>query len=82
MKTNTFSTLTVELGEEEREYDIGGIKYVVTPVYLPSKDNCTFTDRLIKFIGSDFADLTKTESGDIIDSEYVPTAGEEVKCSR
>ncbi|MBO4868565.1 MAG: hypothetical protein J5585_02505 [Clostridia bacterium] len=53
------------------------MKYIVEASFETAGKKNTFSDRLKKYIKSDFADFTKYYKGDIITSEYVPTAGKE-----
>ena len=58
-------------------YMVNGVKYIVEASFETAGKKNTFSDRLKKYIKSDFADFTKYYKGDIITSEYVPTAGKE-----
>ena len=75
----------VGISAGEREYKIGDVTYIVSSHFVnPSKDdNLTISDRMKRFVGGDFADLTADMDTDIIDSEYVcSAAGKEDSCSR
>ena len=58
-------------------YVINGVTYLVDAEFEPAGKKTTLADRLKHYIKSDFADFTKYYKGDIITSEYVPTAGKE-----
>ena len=75
----------IGLGAGEREYKIGDVTYIVTSHFAkPSEENCqTITDRMKRFVGSDFADLTDELDTDTMDAEYgCSAAGKEDTCSR
>ncbi len=66
---------------KESEYEINGVKYVVSSRFANAnicKLENTMTDKLKKYVGSDFADLNDFENDANINNEYViTTAGKE-----
>ena len=70
----------IGLAPKESEYVINGVKYIVSSRYEPPKSKETFTTRIEKFIGSDFADLTNTDDINTLENDYVcSTVGKEDK---
>lgn len=69
----------IGLGADEHEYKIGDVTYIVASHFVkPSKEKCqTITEKLKKFVGGDFADLTADIDSDTIDGEYVCSAAGE-----
>ncbi len=70
---------------EETEYEINGVRYIVSSKFKPiniCKIDNTINDKLKKYLGGDFAPLTKLSQETTIQAEYVMTAGEEEKCSQ
>ena len=67
------------IGEEE--YIIDGVLYKVSSKFAPaniSKIENTISDKAQKYVGSDFAHLTKTHDKNTMNAEYVClTAGKE-----
>ena len=67
------------IGEEE--YVIGGMRYKVSSKFVPvniCKIENTISDKARKYVGSDFAHLTKTQDKNTMNAEYVClTAGKE-----
>ena len=66
---------------EEDEYVIGGVLYKVSSSFAPANicnlEN-TISDKVQKYVGSDFAHLTTDEDENTIQAEYVcSTAGKE-----
>ncbi|MBQ9914431.1 MAG: hypothetical protein IJO73_09410 [Clostridia bacterium] len=64
----------------ESEYVIGGVLYKVSSSFAPAnicKIENTMSDKVQKYIGSDFAHLTLVPDEDKIEAEYVTTAGKE-----
>ncbi len=64
----------------EDEYVIGGVLYKVSSEFAPAnicKIENTMSDKVQKYIGSDFAHLTLVPNEDKIETEYVTTAGKE-----
>lgn len=51
----------VGLAQKENKYVINGVRYIVSSRYEQPNSNETFTKKIEKFIGSDFADLTNTD---------------------
>ena len=75
----------IGLGADEREYKIGDVTYIVTSHFAKPTDTekLTITDRMKRFVGSDFADLTGELDTDIMNAEYgCSAAGKEDTCSR
>lgn len=75
----------IGLGAGEREYKIGDVTYIVTSHFAKSgEDNRqTITDKMKRFVGGDFADLTDEPDTDTIAGEYgCSAAGKEEICSR
>ena len=66
------------IGEEE--YIIDGILYKVSSKFAPANicnlEN-TVSEKVEKYVGSDFAHLTLVPDEDKIEAEYVTTAGKE-----
>lgn len=64
----------------EDEYVIGGVLYKVSSSFAPANicnlEN-TMSDKVEKYVGSDFARLTLVPDVDKIEAEYVKTAGKE-----
>lgn len=64
----------------EDEYVISGVLYKVSSSFAPANicnlEN-TMSDKVEKYVGSDFAHLTLVPDVDKIESEYVKTAGKE-----
>lgn len=70
----------VGLAPKGNEYVINGVRYIVSSRYEPPKSKETFTTRIEKFIGSDFADLTTTDNLNTLEDDYVcSTVGKEDK---
>lgn len=65
----------------EEEYVIGGVRYKVSSKFAPAnicKIENTISDKAQKYVGSDFAHLTKTQDKNTMNAEYVClTAGKE-----
>ena len=66
---------------EEDEYVIGGVLYKVSSSFAPANicnlEN-TMSEKVEKYVGSDFAHLTKTQDKNTMNAEYVClTAGKE-----
>ena len=65
---------------EEDEYVIGGVLYKVSSSFAPANicnlEN-TMSEKVGKYVGSDFAHLTLVSDEDKIEAEYVTTAGKE-----
>ena len=65
---------------EEDEYVIGGVLYKVSSSFAPANicnlEN-TMSEKVGKYVGSDFAHLTLVPDTDKIEAEYVTTAGKE-----
>ena len=65
---------------EEDEYVIGGVLYKVSFSFAPANicnlEN-TMSEKVEKYVGSDFAHLTLVPDTDKIEAEYVTTAGKE-----
>ena len=79
------SNWIIGLGAAEHEYKIGDVTYIVTSHFAKPTDTekQTISDRMKRFVGGDFADLTADTDADIIDGEYVcSAAGKEDSCSR
>ena len=75
----------IGLGAGEREYKIGDVTYIVTSHFVKPTDTekQTISDRMKRFVGGDFADLTADIDANTIDGEYVcSAAGKEDTCSR
>ena len=75
----------IGLGAGEREYKIGDVTYIVTSHFVKPTDTekQTISDRMKRFVGGDFTDLTADMDADTIDGEYVcSVAGKEDSCSR
>lgn len=75
----------IGLGIDEREYKIGDVTYIVTSHFAKPTDEekLTITDRMKRFVGSDFADLTDEPDTDTMNAEYgCSAAGKEDLCSR
>lgn len=64
----------------EDEYVIDGVLYKVSSSFAPANicnlEN-TMSDKVEKYVGSDFAHLTLVPDTDKIEAEYVTTAGKE-----
>ena len=70
----------VGLAPKENEYVINGVRYIVSTKFEPLKSKETFTSRIERFIGSDFADLTNTDDVNTLEDDYVcSTVGKEDK---
>ena len=70
----------VGLAQKESEYVINGVWYIVSSKFETPKSKETFTTRIEKFIGSDFADLTNTDDLNTLEDDYVcSTVGKEDK---
>lgn len=64
----------------DSEYVINGVCYKVSSRFAPvniCKIENTISDKLEKYVGSDFAHLTLMPIEDKIEQEYVTTAGKE-----
>ena len=62
---------------ETEEYEINGVRYIVTPKFS-TKENKTMKEKISAFIGSDFAHLTNVDDKNTMNAEYVClTAGKE-----
>lgn len=65
----------------EEEYVVGGVRYKVSSKFAPAnicKIENTISDKAQKYVGSDFAHLTKTQDKNTMNAEYVClTAGKE-----
>lgn len=65
----------------DSEYAIDGVLYKVSSKFAPvniSKIENTISDKAQKYVGSDFAHLTKTQDKNTMNAEYVClTAGKE-----
>ena len=65
----------------DSEYVIDGVLYKVSSKFAPvniSKIENTISDKAQKYVGSDFAHLTKTQDKNTMNAEYVClTAGKE-----
>lgn len=65
----------------EEEYVIGGVRYKVSSKFVPtniSKIENTISDKAQKYVGSNFAHLTKTQDKNTMNAEYIClTAGKE-----
>ena len=75
----------IGLGAGEREYKIGDVTYIVTSHFAKPTDTekLTITDRMKRFVGGDFADLTDEPDTDTMNAEYgCSAAGKEDSCSR
>ena len=75
----------IGLSAAEHEYKIGDVTYIVTSHFAKPTDaeKMTITERMKRFVGGDFADLTADMDADTIDGEYVCSAtGKEDSCSR
>ena len=68
------------LAQQENEYVINGVKYIVGSSFMTSKveNHPTITDRFKRIITSDFVDLTDESAPSKMAVEYVcSTAGKE-----
>ena len=75
----------IGLGADEREYKIGDVTYIVTSHFAKPTDSekLTISDRMKRFVGGDFADLTDEPDTDTMNAEYgCSAAGKEDTCSR
>ena len=75
----------IGLGADEHEYKIGDVTYIVTSHFAKPTDTekLTITDRMKRFVGGDFADLTDELDADTMNAEYgCLAAGKEDLCSR
>jgi len=75
----------IGLGADEREYKIGDVTYIVKSHFAKPTDEekLTITDRMKRFVGGDFADLTDEPDADTMNAEYgCSAAGKEDLCSR
>ena len=65
----------------DNEYVIDGVLYKVSSKFAPvniSKIENTISDKAQKYVGSDFAHLTKTQDKNTMNAEYIClTAGKE-----
>lgn len=68
MKANGF---IVGLAPGTREYALNGVKYVVEAKFQHRQNKDCFTDRIKKFITSDFAHLSVNAQDDIMEAENV-----------
>lgn len=76
---NESRKILVGYGAKPREYVINGVKYIVSSRFQeanPKENSKLLSDRIQRFIGSDFAHLTKFEKCAIRDSGYVCSAAE------
>ena len=66
----------IGLGAAEHEYKIEDVTYIVTSHFAKPTDSekQTISDRMKRFVGGDFADLTADMDPDTIDGEYVCSA--------
>ena len=70
----------VGLVSSEQEYRINGVTYAVSSKFAKPdfKTDKTISDRLKRFVGSDFADLTAdNDSDNLIDGYVCSAAGKE-----
>lgn len=75
----------ISLGAGENAYKTGYVTYLVTSHFAKSgEDNRqTITDKVKRFVGGDFADLTAEIDTDTIAGEYgCSAAGKEETCSQ
>ena len=58
----------IGFGAVEHEYKIGDVTYIVTSHFAKPTDaeKLTITDRMKRFVGGDFADLTADMDADIL----------------
>lgn len=64
----------------DSEYVINGVCYKVSSRFAPvniCRIENTISDKVEKYVGSDFAHLTLVPDEDKIEAEYVTTAGKE-----
>lgn len=64
----------------DNEYVINGVCYKVSSHFAPvniCRIENTISDKVEKYVGSDFAHLTLVPEEDRIEAEYVATAGKE-----
>ena len=74
--SNTRAELKLNKDDDENEYVINGVRYIVSTRFSKS-ENKTMKEKLSEFIGGDFAHLTTTQDINTINTEYVnSTAGE------
>jgi hypothetical protein len=73
------SRFIVNFGSKEHEYIVNNVRYTVASRFTsPSLEKEMLSDRLSKFIGGDFANLTISTPESKIADEYVcSTAGKE-----
>ncbi len=71
----------VGMGRDDRYYQINGMWYIVSSRFAPTnstgKGEETLSDKLGKFIRSDFADLTVEQDEATLDGEYACSAAGE-----
>ena len=62
----------IGLGADEREYKIGDVTYIVTSHFAKPTDSekLTISDRMKRFVGGDFADLTDELDTNTMNAEY------------
>lgn len=62
----------IGLGIDEHQYKIGGVTFIVTSHFAKPTDSekLTISDRMKRFVGSDFADLTGGPDTDTMNAEY------------
>lgn len=75
----------IGLGIDEHQYKIGDVTYIVTSHFAKPTDTerQTISDRMKRFVGGDFADLTDELDTDTMNAEYgCSAAGKEDTCSR
>ena len=74
------------IGSQERAYQIGGVKYLVTARFVPlapSGKTATIHARFEEIIGNHFTQLTiPIDSATITEDNVCSTVGKEETCSR
>ncbi|MBP9988155.1 MAG: hypothetical protein KBT46_01515 [Ruminococcus sp.] len=61
----------VGLGSKQNDYIINGVRYIVASKFMPFENSVTLTDKVEKYLDSDFADLTDLPTIDKLTDDYV-----------
>ena len=73
---DTRAELKLNKDDDANEFVINGVRYIVSTRFSKT-ENKTMKEKLLEFIGGDFAHLTTTQDTNTINTEYVnSTAGE------
>ena len=78
MKKSNGDCFIVGIGTDEHEYNINGVRYIVSARYAPTtidgEGEHTLSDRLKKYVSSDLSDLTESGGEGMLGDEYAFSA--------